>query len=109
VLARVDLDRLAAQVDYDVLPAYVQLVTSEPSEVDATDVATGTGAATLVPLGPPEPDEGPHLGYAVQWFIFSTIAAVGYVLLLRKVAIDEATAGRATPSAPTTTEPVASA
>jgi surfeit locus 1 family protein len=81
VLARVDLDRYAAQVDYPVLPAYLQLVTSDPDEP-----APAEGGPALVALGPPVPDEGPHLAYAVQWFIFSTIAAGGYVLLLRKVA-----------------------
>jgi cytochrome oxidase assembly protein ShyY1 len=84
VLARVDLDRLQAQVDYDLLPAYVQLVESEPGEDPVT-----AGAPSVVPLGPPEPEEGPHLSYAVQWFIFSTIAGGGYVLLLRKVARDQ--------------------
>lgn len=86
VLARVDLDRLGAQVDYDVLPAYIQLVESAPAE---DPVPEGTPA--LIALGPPEPEEGPHLSYAVQWFIFTTIAAGGYVLLLRRVARDEAT------------------
>lgn len=83
VLARVDLARLAAQVDYDVLPAYVQLVTSDPAERPPR-----AGDPTLVALGPPEPEEGPHLAYAVQWFTFTTIAAGGYLLLLRRVARD---------------------
>lgn len=83
VLARVDLDRLEAQVDYDVLPAYVQLVGSDPGESP-----TAGDVPALVPLGPPEPEEGPHLSYAVQWFIFTTIAAGGYGLLLRRVARD---------------------
>jgi cytochrome oxidase assembly protein ShyY1 len=34
-----------------------------------------------VPL--PVFDDGPHLGYAVQWFIFAIIALVGGVVLLR--------------------------
>lgn len=86
VLARVDLDRYASQLAYDILPAYLQLVTSEPGEpVGAADTPK------LVALGPPEPDEGPHLAYAVQWFIFTTIAAGGYALLLRRVARDQAT------------------
>jgi surfeit locus 1 family protein len=84
VLARVDLDRLEAQVDYQVLPAYVQLVTSDPGEDPVAQ-----DAPVVVPLGPPEPDEGPHLSYAVQWAIFTVIAAVGYALLLRKVARDQ--------------------
>ena len=81
VLARVDLDRYAVQLDYPLLPAYVQLVASDPGEMAAAE-----GEPALVALGPPEPDEGPHLAYAVQWFIFSTIAGGGYVLLLRKMA-----------------------
>ena len=85
VLARVDLDRLQAQVGYDVLPAYVQLLESQPGE---DPVAGGTPA--IVPLEEPELDDGPHLSYAVQWFIFSTIAAGGYALLLRRMARDQA-------------------
>lgn len=85
VLARVDLDRYEAQLDYDVLPAYVQRETSDPAEA-----AAGEGEQELVPLEGPDLDEGPHLGYAAQWFIFTTIAAGGYVLLLRRVAKDEA-------------------
>jgi len=83
VLARVDLDRLEAQVDYQVLPAYLHLVGGDPDESPTTG-----DVPALVPLGPPELEEGPHLSYAVQWFIFSTIAAGGYGLLLRRVARD---------------------
>jgi surfeit locus 1 family protein len=84
-LARVDLTRYAAQLDYPVLPAYVQLVTSRPAEP-----GPAPGSPKLIALGPPAPDEGPHLSYAVQWFIFTTIASGGYVLLLRRVARDQA-------------------
>jgi surfeit locus 1 family protein len=83
VLARVDLADVAAAVSYDVLPAYVQLVRSQPAEI-------ADGPPDLVALGRPEADEGPHLSYAVQWFTFTTIAVVGYALLLRRVARDEA-------------------
>lgn len=86
VLARVDLDRFDAQVDYDLLPAYIQLVTSDPPEAEVA-----ADAPSIVALGAPEPSEGPHLAYAGQWFTFTTIAAVGYVLLLRRVARDQAT------------------
>ncbi|MET0729249.1 MAG: SURF1 family protein [Acidimicrobiales bacterium] len=93
VLARVDLGRLAAQVGYDLRPAYVQLVSSDPAE------PASSGEAALVALGPPEPDEGPHLGYAVQWFIFASIAGGGYLLLLRKMALEEGRASRTTSAA----------
>lgn len=84
ILARVDLRQVDDLVDAEVLPAYVQLVRSTPEEVPAAE------PPEMVALGAPEPMEGPHLSYAVQWFTFTTIAAVGYVVLLRRVARDRA-------------------
>lgn len=76
-LARVDLERLDEQVDGDLVPVWVQLTAPEP---DAPDPSPE-------PLGlPVVDDEGPHLSYAGQWFTFSAIAAVGYPIILRKVA-----------------------
>jgi len=75
-LARVDVERIEQQVGYRLYPAYVQLTSSQPAP------------AGPVPelLQPPALDEGPHLSYAIQWFIFSTIAVVGYPLILRRSA-----------------------
>lgn len=56
---------------------------SAPPEPAAVDEAAGTGTLRAVP--PPELTEGPHLGYAFQWFVFSTIAVIGYPLVLRRV------------------------
>lgn len=92
VLARVDLERFAAQVGYPVLPAYIQLVSSDPVEP-----APESGDPGLVALGTPEPDLGPHLAYAVQWLIFTIIAGGGYVLLLRRVASELAREERLNP------------
>jgi surfeit locus 1 family protein len=33
-------------------------------------------------LAAPETDEGPHLGYAIQWFSFAAIALIGWTVLL---------------------------
>lgn len=75
-LARVDLDRLDAQVAGDLEPVWLQLTVAEPGAPDPSPR----------PLAPPVVnDEGPHLSYAVQWFIFSSIALIGYPIILRKV------------------------
>jgi surfeit locus 1 family protein len=57
------------------LPAVVLAETSEPAEP----------GDQITPVAQPDLHEGPHLSYAVQWFIFSTIAVVGYPLVLRRV------------------------
>jgi surfeit locus 1 family protein len=68
----------------DVLPGLVRAESSTPPEPNApgTDAA---GRDAILPVPPPELSEGPHLGYAVQWFIFSAIAVIGYPLVLRRV------------------------
>jgi surfeit locus 1 family protein len=49
-------------------------------------IVAETAPAGLLPSQPPDPDEVPnnHLAYAVQWFLFSAIAALIYVLALRR-------------------------
>lgn len=74
-VARADLTRLQQQMPYAILPVYVELESSQPAD------STGL---TRVPL--PELDDGPHLSYAVQWFIFSALAVVGWILVVRKTA-----------------------
>jgi surfeit locus 1 family protein len=73
-MARADVARIAQQTGYPLLPAYLQLRSSDPAQ----------GGAYPEPLPEPTLDEGPHLGYAVQWFLFSAIAMVGYPLILRR-------------------------
>ncbi len=86
-MARPDLGRLARQLDGPLLPVYVQLEAQSPP------------VSTLpVPVPPPEQDNGPHLAYAVQWFVFATITLVGYPLILRRL-------GRPQPQALLSPEP----
>ena len=73
-LARPDIERYAAQLDYSVHPFYLQMTSQDPPPDDYP---------VMVAL--PAPGDGPHLGYAVQWFIFTAIAVVGYPLVLRHV------------------------
>jgi cytochrome oxidase assembly protein ShyY1 len=51
---------------------YVDAFASEPPD-----------SSVLEPVVKPDLSEGPHLSYAVQWFIFSACAAVGWVLAVR--------------------------
>ncbi|HEX6417169.1 MAG TPA: SURF1 family protein, partial [Acidimicrobiales bacterium] len=77
-----DLAPLLAEAD--VLPGLVLAESSDPPEPAAADpVAPAPGAIQAV--DPPDLSEGPHLGYAAQWFVFSAIAVVGYPLVLRRV------------------------
>lgn len=83
-LARADLGRLQQQVADDLHPLYLQL----------QDQAPPPGELPL-PLPEPDRDEGPHLGYAGQWFLFALVALVGYPLLIRRSARLQASAPRA--------------
>jgi cytochrome oxidase assembly protein ShyY1 len=56
----------------------------------ARSVPEGDSFLSAVPL--PEPGDGPHLGYAFQWFIFGSVAMIGYPLILRKNARERAVA-----------------
>ncbi|MCX7621800.1 MAG: SURF1 family protein [Acidimicrobiales bacterium] len=75
-LSRLDVDRLDAQVPYDLLPVWVQLEQQDPSQ--------GNGVPVALPL--PERNDGPHLNYAGQWFIFATLTVIVYPLVLRQIA-----------------------
>jgi len=65
--------RISRQIPFPVLPVFVQ---------------PNVGGDEMVPPVPSQPvlelDEGPHFGYAMQWFSFATILFVGYPFYLRK-------------------------
>ena len=68
-----DVGRIAGQLPYPVLPVYVQ------PEVDPSDTQPP------IPFQPEvEITEGPHLGYALQWFTFAMILFIGYPFFLKK-------------------------
>jgi cytochrome oxidase assembly protein ShyY1 len=47
-------------------------------------VQASAADAPLTPVPTPELDEGPHLSYAVQWFLFASVVVVGYPFLVRR-------------------------
>lgn len=73
-LARVDVGRLQQQVDETLLPLYVELDAQDPAQPGQLPV----------PVPDPELSEGPHLGYAGQWFLFALLTCIVYPLLLRR-------------------------
>jgi surfeit locus 1 family protein len=68
-----NLERISLQLPYPVLPVYIQ------SDMDPNDDQPPIPFQQEIEL-----TEGPHLGYAGQWFIFATILLVGYPFFLRK-------------------------
>jgi cytochrome oxidase assembly protein ShyY1 len=73
------------------------LVTGAYGVLAAEEPAPGVAP---VPLPRPVVDEGPHLSYAFQWFVYAAGALVGWGVLARRAAADKAggarTAERAT-------------
>ena len=70
---RVDIEALQAQMPYDLLPVYL------------LQAPGAQGNVTPPYRIQPEVDlsEGPHLGYALQWFAFALTAGIVYVALVR--------------------------
>ncbi|GAB3306463.1 hypothetical protein EK0264_05825 [Epidermidibacterium keratini] len=54
--------------------------------VQATSESGDPAAIERVPL--PELDDGPHLSYAIQWFLFAAITLIGFGYVARREAID---------------------
>ena len=76
---RVDIDLIQGQLSYPLLPVFIAQLPApgaEPGNLPRQD-------------GNIELDEGPHLGYAVQWFSFAVILGVIYAFFIRKELTDE--------------------
>ncbi|MBW3664110.1 MAG: SURF1 family protein [Actinobacteria bacterium] len=72
---RIDVDRISRQVSAaEVFPGYLQLAAQTPPQ----------GQGHPLPVEAPQPDAGPHLGYALQWFGLGLTAAVAYAFFLRR-------------------------
>jgi surfeit locus 1 family protein len=68
-----DIERIALQMPYPILNIYLQ------PDIDNSDVEPP------IPYQPEvELTEGPHFGYALQWFTFAAILFLGYPFYLRK-------------------------
>ncbi len=70
---RLDIDRLAEQVDGEPIPLSLEVISSSPADTPA-----------LQAMIRPDLSEGPHLSYAIQWLIFTVCVGVGWVLAVRR-------------------------
>lgn len=73
-IASLDVGRLEKQLPYPVGPLALLLREQVPPP--------GPSDPKLAPL--PPLSEGPHLGYAIQWFGFAAVFLAGYAILLRR-------------------------
>lgn len=82
---RVNVNAIAPTLPYELLPFYII-----EYPVEARTGTTGTAAIAAnnaLPYHEPREvdlSEGPHLGYAIQWFLFALILVVGYVAYVVK-------------------------
>ncbi len=97
---RIDLGQLSAQLPGEVAPVYLDLIDAIPP----------VGPDDPTPVPAPTLDEGPHLSYAVQWFIFAVCVLAGWVLAVRRSIRSRQrtaiTAGAAEPATPDSDPPV---
>ncbi|MFP3882882.1 MAG: SURF1 family protein [Actinomycetota bacterium] len=72
VLNRVDIERIDRQTPHELAPVYVVAMAEKSDDLP-------------IRVDPPDfTDEGPHLGYAIQWFGFAAVALIGFFFLLRR-------------------------
>lgn len=71
---RVDVEAIQAQMPYELLPIYILQLPPDESDADLPyQVETEFDLSN-----------GPHLGYAIQWFLFALILGVTYVSYVNK-------------------------
>jgi surfeit locus 1 family protein len=75
---RIEPRALRTSIPYPFLPVYLQILPTP---------AAPTARLQRVPL--PPLDEGPHLGYAIQWFSFAAVAIFGMLVVAVKQHLDE--------------------
>ncbi|HHC09416.1 MAG TPA: SURF1 family protein [Actinobacteria bacterium] len=71
-VGRIDVEAIGAALGLEVEPLWVALVAQRPAQ---------PGELPL-PLPPPTVSEGPHLGYAIQWFAFAGVVVAGFPVLV---------------------------
>jgi cytochrome oxidase assembly protein ShyY1 len=68
----INSDAIAPTLPYPITSGYIGLLTVQPEQQGG-----------FQPIQLPELSEGPHFWYAVQWFMFTAVAAAGIVVFIR--------------------------
>jgi surfeit locus 1 family protein len=68
-----DIEKISTQVSYPILEIFIQ-----PNVIETDSIPPIAYQPTI------ELTEGPHFGYAMQWFIFAVILFLGYPFYIRK-------------------------
>ncbi len=76
-IVRIDIPRIHEQLPYAVIPVYLLLATQQPAQ---------SGSLPQAESYQPDLSNGPHLSYAIQWFIFASIAVIGYFAIAWRTA-----------------------
>jgi cytochrome oxidase assembly protein ShyY1 len=71
---RFDIPRIAAGINADVAPMFVQVIEENPTTAGPWPSVVGLPA-----LG-----EGSHLSYAFQWAFFSLVSLTGWIVVIRR-------------------------
>lgn len=70
---RIDIPRIAEQLDGEIVPVYVEALMSIPAD-----------DSSLSKIADPDFTLGPHLSYVVQWSTFSLFVVVGWVFVINR-------------------------
>ena len=73
---RIDVARIGRQLAYPSYPLYMRLGSQVPGQQGGLPQRPGL----------PQLSDGPHLSYAVQWFLFATVALAVFAALARREA-----------------------
>ena len=80
---RVDIKAIQGQAPYDLLPVYILQAPPEGRDITLPyEVEPGFDLSN-----------GPHLGYAIQWFLFALILGIIYISYINKKEVNENPAG----------------
>ncbi len=72
--SRIDIENIQKRVSYPLLPIFI---TQQAAESDTADELPLQQGGIIL-------DEGPHLGYAIQWFSFGTVLLIIYTVFIRQ-------------------------